>query len=268
MTLTAKDYLEAGQLQEAIKWATDEVKRKPTNTAGRVLLAELLCAAGQLERADLQLDVIAQQDPKAAVGVALFRQLIRAETARRDFYTSGRVPEFLDVPSPHVQMHLQASICLRENNIAEATNLLEQAEAQRPRLKGTCNGKPFDDLRDLDDLMAPVFEVLTSTGKFYWVPMDRVNTIEFRAPERQRDLIWRRALMSVRDGPDGEVFLPATYCNAGAAVEDGVLLGRVTEWRGGDRAPTRGVGQVSYLVGDESVPVMQMESIDLAGGAA
>ena len=76
-----------------------------------------------------------------------------------------------------------------------------------------------------------------------------------------RDLIWRRAAMSVESGPDGEVFLPATYFPSDGEVDEKALLGRVTEWRGGDAEPMRGVGQVSFLVGDESVPIMQMQAV-------
>jgi type VI secretion system protein ImpE len=259
--LSAKELLESGQLREAIQAMNEEVKRNPTDVQRRGFLAELLCASGRLERADAQLEVIVQQDPKAAVSVALLRQLIRADTARHDFYASGRLPEFLDTPPPQVKRSLEASIHVREKRTAEAMRLLEQAEAERPRVKGTCNGRPFDDLRDLDDMTACVFEVLTSTGKFYWIPVDRIRSIEFRKPERLRDLIWRRAAMSVASGPDGEVFLPATYCPDGAEAEDRTLLGRVTEWRGGEGAPMRGVGQVCFLVGEESVPIMQMETI-------
>src|SRR5262249_6630406 len=190
----------------------------------RGLLAELLCVSGRLERADAQLEVILQQDAKAAVTIALMRQLIRADTARKDFYTSGRLPEFLDVPPPYVQSHIEASIHLREKRPGEAMRLLEQAEEQRPRIRGTCNGKQFDDLRDLDDLTAGLFEVYTSTGKFYWIPAERVHSIEFRKPQRTLDLIWRRAAMAVAGGPDGEVFVPATYCRDGADVPESALL--------------------------------------------
>jgi type VI secretion system protein ImpE len=258
---TAKELLEEGKLSEAIRAMNDEVKRNPTDIQRRGLLAEMLCASGRLERADAQLEVILQQDAKAALGVALMRQMIRAETARRDFYSSGRLPEFVDVPPPYVQKYIEASIRQREKRLGDAKQLLDQAEAERPRVKGSCNGRPFDDLRDLDDLTAAVFEVLTSTGKYYWIPAERVRSIEFRKPERLRDLIWRRALMSVESGPDGEVFLPATYCPTDVEVDDKVLLGRITEWHGGDAEPMRGVGQVSFLVGDESVPIMQMQSV-------
>jgi type VI secretion system protein ImpE len=259
--LSAKELLEAGQLRDAIKAMTDEVKRNPTDVQRRGLLAELLCIGGSLERADAQLEVIVQQDPKAAVSVALLRQLIRADTARHDFYASGRLPEFLDPPPAHVQRCVEASIHIREKRPAEAMRLLVEAEEQRPRTAGACNGRPFDDLRDLDDMTAGVFEVLTSTGKYYWIPVERVHSIEFRAPERPRDLIWRRAAMSVASGPDGEVFLPGTYCPDGGEADERALLGRITEWRGGDGAPMRGVGQVCFLVGEESVPIMQMETV-------
>lgn len=260
--LHAKELLEAGNLSEAIQAMNEDVKKHPTDVQRRGFLAELLCAGGRLDRADAQLEVIVQQEPKAAVSAALLRQLIRAETARRDFYAAGRLPEFLDVPPTYVQSCIEASIHMREKRPDEAMRLLERAEEQRPRPKGTCNGKPFDDLRDLDDMTAGVFEVLTSTGKFYWIPVERARSIEFRKPERLGDLVWRRAAMSVASGPDGEVFLPATYCAAGADLDDRTLLGRVTEWRGGDGAPMRGIGQVSFLVGEESVPIMQLDSVD------
>jgi type VI secretion system protein ImpE len=257
----AKELLEEGKLSEAIQAMNDEVKRNPTDIQRRGLLVEMLCASGRLDRADAQLEVILQQDAKAALGVALLRQMIRAETARRDFYSAGRLPEFVDVPPPYVQKYIEASIRAREKHPGEAKELVGQAEAERPRVKGSCNGRPFDDLRDLDDMTAAVFEVLTSTGKYYWIPVERVRSIEFRKPERLRDLIWRRAAMSVESGPDGEVFLPATYCPIDSETDDRALLGRLTEWRGGDAEPMRGVGQVSFLVGDESVPIMQMQSL-------
>jgi type VI secretion system protein ImpE len=137
----------------------DEVKRNPTDIQRRGFLAELLCASGRLERADAQLEVILQQDPKAAVTIALLRQLIRADTgAPRFLCLLGRVPEFLDQPPPYLQNYVEATIHARENRPAEALRLIEQAEEQRPRIKGSCNGKPFEDLRNLDDVTAAVLE--------------------------------------------------------------------------------------------------------------
>jgi type VI secretion system protein ImpE len=259
--MSAQEHYRAGRLKEAVAVTTEEVKKNPTDPARRGLLWELLAFAGDLERADVHLDALGHQDPAAQLGVALFRQLIRAEQARRQFFTEGRLPEFLTPPTPVLRLHLEASIRLREGKAAEAAALLEQAEAQRPRPSGSCDGKPFADLRDLDDLTAPFFEVLTGTGKYYWVPIERVELVEFRPFERPRDLLWRRTHLVVRDGPDGEVYLPALYAGSHAEADDQIRLGRMTDWRGGDGAPVRGVGQRMFLVGDEDRPILEISTL-------
>ncbi len=264
--MNARDHYRAGQLKEALAAMLAETKQHPTDTARRGFLCELLCLAGELERVDKHLDLIGSQDTEAMMGVSLFRQLVRAEEARQQFFAEGRVPELLDVPSPALRLHLEASILLREGKAKEAAGLLAQAEEQRVKVSGTCNGKPFADLRDLDDLTGPIFEVLTSTGKYYWIPMERVESIEFRAPARPRDLLWRPARMVVRGGPDGEVYLPALYNGTHAEADDKLRLGLATEWRGGDGAPVRGVGQRTFLVGEESYPILELKEIAVAEG--
>lgn len=259
--MKASELYKAGQLAEAVAAAGEEVKRHPTDSARRGLLAELLCFAGEWERADSQLDVLLQQDPNLVMGLGLLRQLIRAEQARQQFFASGALPEFLEQPSPLLKLHLDASIRIREGKPQEAVEILEQAEAQRPKPRGTCNGQPFEDFRDLDDLVAPFFEVLTSTGKYYWIPIERVERIEFHDPERPHDLLWRRVHMEVVHGPDGEVFLPVLYPGAAAETDDRVRLGRATDWRGGEGSPVRGVGQRMFLVGNDGQSILEFKEI-------
>src|SRR5262249_25303646 len=267
-TMNAQEHFQAGNLTEAITAALAEVKRNPGDLGQRNFLCELLCFAGEVERADRQLDTLGHQEPDAMVAVALFRQLLRAEQARQQFYAGGRLPEFLDAPTPVQRLHLEASIRIREGKPAEAAALLGQAEAQRPKVQGTCNGQPFDDLRDLDDLTASFLEVLTSTGKYFWVPMERVELLEFRPAARPRDLLWRRAHLIVKDGPDGEVFLPTLYAGSHTDADERVRLGRATEWRGGQGAPTRGVGQRTFLVGNEGLPIMEMGQLTVNQAAS
>jgi type VI secretion system protein ImpE len=266
--MSARDDYQAGRLKEAVAALLAELKQHPTDTARRGFLCELLCFTGDLERVDLHLDTIGTQQPDAMVGVSLFRQLVRAEQARRQFFTEGRLPEFLDQPSPALRLHLEASIRLREGKPKEAAELLAQAEEQRVKPTGTCNGQRFADLRDVDDLTAPVLEVLTSTGKYYWIPLERVELLECRAPARPRDLLWRQAHLVVRGGPDGEVYLPALYSGAHAEADDALRLGRATEWRGGDGTPVRGAGQRMFLVGEEGLPIMEVKEITTDAPAA
>lgn len=259
--MSASELYEAGKLKEAIAAQNEEVKKHPEDTGRRGFLCELLCFAGDFERADKHLEVIGKQDSKAMIGVALFRQLVRAEQARQQFYSEGRLPEFLTEPAEHLKLHLEASIRIREGNLAEAAEFLARAEEQRPKLPGTCDEQPFDDLRDLDDLTAPIFEILTSNGKYYWVPAEQVELIEFHPPERPRDLLWRRGHMIVSGGPDGEVYFPTVYVGSLTDADERIHLGRVTDWRTAVGAPVRGIGQRTFLVGDVDKPILQIQNI-------
>ncbi|MCH9672306.1 MAG: tetratricopeptide repeat protein [Gammaproteobacteria bacterium] len=260
MTADPRQLYAEGRLDEAIEAANARVKAKPTDRDVRGFLVELLCLRGHFDRADKLLEVLSNQDLDAAVTLALFRQLVRAEQARQQFYREGRVPEFLDGAPPLLSRHLQAAVMLNDGQANDAAQLLAEAETQRPQLSGVCNGSAFDDFRDLDDLNAPFLEVLTSTGKYFWVPLDTIVSIEFEAPSRPRDLLWRQAQLSVSAGPDGAVYIPTVYPCADDAP-DAVRLGRVTEWTGGDGSPVRGVGQRAFLVGDEARPIMELESL-------
>jgi len=260
--MNSSELYQAGRLTEAVDAALAAVKKTPSDTSRRGQLCELLCFAGDFERADKQLEAIGNLDPQTMPGVSLFRQLIRAETARQQFYAEGRLPEFLTEPSPVLRLHLEASIRLREGEKSEAAEMLGQAEQQRVKVSGVCDGKPFDDLRDLDDMTAPLFEVLTSTGKYYWIPMERVESLEFREPKRPRDLVWRRTLMTVADGPDGEVFLPALYPNTHTSDDDQLRLGRGTDWIEEPGEPVLGVGLRMLLLGEEEMTILQPTHIE------
>ncbi len=262
--MNAYEHYQKGMLKDAVAAALEDVKQHPTDGGKRTFLAELLCLTGDLERADKQLDALAHQDPQAIMEISLFRQLLRAEQARQQFYSDGRLPEFLDqVVTPNLAKHLEAAILVREGRLAEAAAILAAAEDERPKVAGVCNDQAFYELRDLDDLTSSFFEVLTSTGKYYWIPFERVESVEFRAPVRPRDLVWRRALMVVRNGPDGEVFVPALYIGSAAETNDALRLGRATEWRGEDGTPVRGIGQRMVLVGAEDKTILELQTMSI-----
>lgn len=261
--MTVKELLLSGKLQEAVQEATNTVRQKPFDVDARSLLVECLILAGELERADKQLDTIAYQHPETLAGVALLRQLIRAETARQQFYTEGRIPDFIDKPAEDVEELLRASIFLREGEIPSAQEIYEKVEDQRVASKGSCNGEPFEDFRDLDDRLGSVIEVLTSTGKYYWVPISNIRKIEFRPIERPLDLKWRRAFMeTTRDDLEGEIYIPGIYFNQEKSEEDNVKLGRITDWQGSEEEPYRGIGQRMFLVGDDAVNLTELQSLE------
>lgn len=255
--MNAHELFRAGQIQPAIEAMNGEVRSNPADPDRRAFLADLLCIAGRFERADTQLDAIAKVLPGAASTVSLVRQLIRAEQWRQQCFAEGRLPEFLAAPDERLQNHLHALVLLRDGDLAGAAEQLAAAEEQRDPLPGTCDDQPFDDFRDADDTTACFFEVLTSTGKYFWVPMERISRLELRPIERPRDLIWRRAGVEVQGGPDGEIYLPAIY--APAPEDDAARLGRSTDWT--ETEPVRGIGLRTFLVGDDARTLSQLHEL-------
>ncbi|MDA8050401.1 MAG: type VI secretion system accessory protein TagJ [Rhodospirillales bacterium] len=267
VSTSAGSLFRQARLDDAVAAAAAAVRAQPADLAARVLLAEFLLFAGNLERADVILDAASGVDPGAATVLAEFRQLLRAEMARRQLYRDGRLPEFLGEPTPTQRASLAALVALRAGDVAEAAREAAAAEAGRPRTPGRSGKGRFDDFRDADDLLAGSFEVLTTTGKYFWVPTERVASLVFHAPKRARDLYLRRASMDVRDGPDGEVYLPALYPAEGTDPSIEQRLGRASDWR--ELAPglVRGIGQRTFLVGEDAVGMMELKELAFGDAA-
>jgi type VI secretion system protein ImpE len=264
MSQSAGALFHAGQLAEAVAAAGAAVRKNPADLGARVLLAELLAFSGNAERADVILDAASDVDPTAAVAVAEFRQLLRAEVARRQLFRDGRVPEFLGEPSAHQRHALAALVALRAGDATEAARLATEAEAARVHVHGRRDGHGFEDFRDADDLLAGTIEVLTTTGKYYWIQVERLASVTFHPPKRPRDLLWRRASMSVNDGPDGDVYVPCTYAPPEGMEDASLLLGRSTDWTGPESGPVRGLGLRTFLVGEEAATVMELKQLEFA----
>ena len=254
---------EEGRLQDAVEAAIKDVQAHPADSAKRSLLCEMLCFSGDLKRADKQLETVLLQDPSAGVGVNLWRALIRAETARRQFYEEGRLPEFLSEPDEADQAWLKANVHYRAGDFEIARNFLNEALERTQPLSGECDGSSFDDFRDWDELSAATFEVLTSSGKYYWIPMRQIRSIEFHPLDHLRDLIWRPARISVRSGTDGEVYFPTLYQHSHAHADSAVQLARVTDWEEANGF-TRGVGVRMFMVGDHNKQILEIGKLAFA----
>jgi type VI secretion system protein ImpE len=259
--MDALELFRAGKLREAVAACIQQVQNQPTKPDARDLLAQLLCFLGDWERADKHLDVLSTQFPDRGVAVATIRQLIRAAGARQQFFEEGRLPEFVTSPPEYLQRHLEASICLRGGDAAEAARLLAQAEEARPRRSGRCGDAAFSDLRDADDLTSSFFEAFTSNGKYYWLPFERVRRITLFRVESPLDVLWRRCQIEVQDGPNGVVYLPQLYVDSAKAEDELLRVGQSTEWRGADGEPVRGVGHRILWIDNDVRPLVNIDSI-------
>jgi type VI secretion system protein ImpE len=224
----------------------------------------MLLFSGEVERADRTLDSVIEEQPSPAV--LEFRRLLRGEAARHQVFTEGRPPKFQgEEATPAQAAALRAVTETRLGDLVAASEAAAEAERLRPRVPGEAEAPDgsmlaFDDVRDIDDLFAPVIEVLTTAGDYMWVATERLARLEFEPARRPRDLYWRRTAIALRDGTEGVVYVPATYPAAGMtpAPDQALRLGRRTEWLGTEAVPAgpvRGLGQRVLLAGEEALPL-------------
>lgn len=224
----AKQLYDAGQLGPAVEVLTHELKSKPMDQQRRSFLFELLCLSGEWERADKQLEVLGRLGAEAELGVQVYRNCVRAEQARRRLFADGQQPYFLTEPPGYVDLHLDAINRLRAGDTAGARSALDDAARRRRPLPGVLDGRPFEDFRDYDDLLAPVLELIV-LDKYTWVPLEQVVRVSFEPPARLRDIIWVNVSVQTHD-KELRAFMPGLYAGSPAHADDRVRLGRMTDW--------------------------------------
>jgi type VI secretion system protein ImpE len=230
--MQAAELFRAGKLEEAIEALGAELRDEPADTRRRTFLFELLCFAGNFDRAEKQLDVLARAGPEAEAGTLLYRGALHAERTRHEHFEDGP----------------------------------KRDGPEAPGVSGSLNGRPFQALEDADPRVGARLEVFAG-GQYLWLPLEHVASIRMEPPKRVRDLLWAPA--TVRAGPGmrgvelGEVLLPALVPFSWAHDNPLVRLGRVTEWQelpGGRPAP---VGQKLLLVDDEEFPILEVRELDV-----
>jgi type VI secretion system protein ImpE len=258
--VNASELFKAGKLSEAIEAQLREVKSNPGDHSRRLFLFELLAFAGALDRAQRQIGAIEYGEMELDTAVTAYRKLLDAEKARRDLLAVGLAPQFLADPPEHVRLRLQAINCLRDNQPAEAREHLEKAAAASPIIKGQLNDKPFDSLRDCDDLFASLLEVVVN-GVYHWVPLEDVESLECKPPRFPRDLLWFPGRLQLRSGSAGDVFLPALYPGSHEHPDDQVKLGRATDWKALPDGPVLGLGARLFLVGEDEISLLEWRQL-------
>lgn len=263
--MNAKELLDAGQLSAAIEQLNQEVRSHPADSRRRTFLFELLCLAGDYERAARQLDVIAHQSAAAELGVQVYRHILAAENARRRLFSEGLSPDFLFQAPAYIYLHLEAINHLREGDAAAAA-LIEASEGSRSPLKGRMQGQPFGDFRDGDDVLAPCLEVIM-LNNYVWLPFEQIKSLQIAAPRRLRDLLWIPARLECHEGPVGEVFLPVLYAGSSAHPDDRVKLGRLTDWKTVPEGLTQGVGQHLFFIDGQDRGMLEVREVEFEAAA-
>src|SRR5712671_147630 len=233
--MTVQQLFQSGQLDEAVKALTAEVRDDPADSKRRTFLFELLCFAGDYSRAEKHLDVLAQSGPQSEMGALVYRGALAAEKTRHEIFEKQEYPRPADRTATY--------------------------------LTGTINGKAFHTLVDSDDRIGANLEVFVA-GKYMWIPFSLLSSIHISSPKRLRDLLWLPAVVrpsTLFQGRElGEVLLPVLNPFSWRSSDSAIRLGRATSWEedGSENAVPK--GQKLILANDEEWPLLELRDISFA----
>lgn len=255
---SASEAFKAGDLQAAITQQTETVKKNPSDQGARLFLFELLAFAGNFDRARKQFDAMTFDDPEQDLMGLQYKQVLDAEAQRDKVFSRGAKPAFVIEPVPeHVTLRLTALSQLQAGNAAEAAATLAQAAECTPDVGGRLNDKEVKLIRDCDDLLGNVLEVMAQ-GKYFWVPLEHIASLAMAPPRFPRDLLWFPARLEALSGESGEVYLPAVYPGTHKQDDDALKLGRQTDWKSDGDGPVRGIGSKTLLVDDDVMGLLEL----------
>lgn len=257
--MDANQLFKAGQLAEAIDAQVAVVKAKPMDQGQRLFLFEMLVFAGDLDRAQRQIDAIQADQPEIVAAIMDYRKLLDAERTRRQVFSTKVQPGFLGPVPEHVRLRLLGLTKLTDNASAEAAALFQEANGLVAPLSISLNGKAYSAMRDGDDCLGAVLEV-NANGRYFWVPLEQIQTLTMNAPRFPRDLLWIPAHLEMKEGEAGSVFLPALYPGTENESDPQLKLGRLTDWRGED--PVRGVGVKIFFVDADEVSILDWRKLE------
>src|SRR3954469_16288858 len=97
----AEELYRAGKLTEAIGSLQNYLRDHPSDKKARSFLFELLCFAGEWQRARKHLAILGEQSNESKYGIAFYLAALGAEEERQAFYDGGGAPAPTDVsPAP------------------------------------------------------------------------------------------------------------------------------------------------------------------------
>lgn len=230
--MSAKELFQSGNIKDAIQALGAQLRDNPADAKSRTFLFELLCFAGEYDRAEKHLNVLASGSGSAEMGAVLYLSAIHAAREREQMFEKATYP----------------------------------TESVDPSLKGTLNGEPFESVEDSDPRIGPRLE-LFAAGAYLWIPFIHLESIEMEKPRRLRDTLWAPAI--VRTGPSfkgqelGEVLLPVISPLSCKSQNGNLALGRATEWHETEDGAFP-LGLKTLLVDGEDFSFLEIRKLEFA----
>ena len=228
---TPKELFDAGRVAEAIAALGTRLRDHPTDVAQRTFLFELLCFAGQYDRAEKQLSVLSKGTPEAQLGATMYYAALHADRERNNLFQNQTFPK----------------------------------TAESDHLPGTLNGKSFSSFRDADPDIGARLEVYAA-GAYLWIAFRHIASLQMKVPRKLRDTLWAPAAVTTANSFQGtelgEVLIPAIYPFSWKNSDESVWLGRETTWGQDQERNEYPSGQKIFLVDGEEFPLLEVRSLD------
>jgi type VI secretion system protein ImpE len=227
-------HFRAGRLGEAIESAGAEIRMHPLDLRLRTFLFELLCFAGDFDRAEKQLAALSGQDSAADAGAMLLKGLLYAHRTREDTF-------------------------------AVAPALAEEEVYQGPL---TLNGMEFAGCTDEDPRVGASLEVYQG-GRYRRIPFREVERVTIAPPSSLRDLLWIPATIALKQSTgsdDSEIFahVPALAPQSSSHSDSAVKLGRLSVVEENGQGVALPFGTKLLICGSEEVSLLDVRSLVFA----
>jgi len=258
--------VEAEDLAAALAAAEAGLAEFPRSSDLAFLRFNLLMHLEELDLADAELAAIVAGDPLNAPGAEICRELLVADQQRRAVLAGRALPE-LTAPLPSwAEGSLAALAALGAQDVATAEARIQAARAETPELWGNIDDVPFHELRDVDDPLGPILELL-QPGRYLWVPLHQLAWVEVLPLRTFLDFIWTPVHVETRDGEEMRAHVPGLYAGTARRVEDRLRLGRDTTWERLGPGLSRAFGQRRYQTEDRMIALrdVHMLNFDLGG---
>jgi type VI secretion system protein ImpE len=233
--MNAEQLYREGRLAEAIASAAGLLRDDPGNERLRTFLIEMLCFAGEYERADKHLELLGGKTRDRQMGALHLRAALQTALTREEMFEKNEVPE---------------------------------PPAGAP-VRGKLNGTAFESLTDADQRIGARLEVFAA-GNYLMLPFSGISVLSIHEPRRVRDLLWAPAVVNMNSSMAGgmnlgDVLLPVIAPMSCGHSDDMVKLGRVSVWES-DGTKEFLFGQKLLLVDGEEFPLLEVRSLEIHAG--
>lgn len=263
--MDAQENLSTGNLEETLSQLQSIVRSEPSEVKHRVFLFQLLAVMGQWDRALTQLDVAGELDDSTLAMVATYRPALQCEGLRKDVFAGKRSPIVFGEPEQWIALLFEALKLSADGQYNQSHELRDQAFELAPASSGIISdpgGVSFNWIADADSRIGPMLEAIIN-GRYYWVPFNRIRTINIDAPEDMRDLVWMPAYFTWANGGETVGLIPTRYPGSETSNDNQILTAHKTIWQELDTDIYQGLGQRMFATDVGEYSLMDLREINL-----